>query len=712
MPAIPHVTRRGAIYYWRRRLPVEFAQSKKSTTLLLGLRTSDSRRARFLASQITALVDLHFLPAIMNQHLSQQQIQSIFRDVFTRHLSKLELVVARERMEPDFNAEDSRRFDRLMGWVYRLLETRGRAAAVDPRARDAMTADGLGEADIDEVAALLSMMQRQRQAAEPPERLAAIVEGVGGEPNPVNLGLAQEQIYRAMAEANFQTARRYDGIRVEDPLQIDEILKSRMSNYVAPMPVVAPPESHSPRPAQSSATLQGLQNLPSAGQVEPKTDIPGAAQIATVNARSETHAPGIAMPSKAHPGSNGATITLDEHPFVVFGEKLITRNGKSSDWDEKTQRQARQIYRLFGKLLLEQSLVDLTDLRQSHFGLLQDLLASVAKSYGKSSKDELRTTAQLRAIGAARPDADRGLAPETLNRHLTFLGQILVFIKGQGVALDRDIDLSLLRGKTRNSRGRQKRALFSPAELAAIFNLPCFKGCAGWTDKKAVEPGPYIFHRGLYFAIILLYYTGARREEICGLTVDDVQNPELIIEGNKRQMPCIYIRVNEARRVKNEQSIRMVALLPEVIRLGFLDYVAAIKALGYKLVFPDLKSPTSKSPMGDRLYDEFKRGLDRVLPDASARKKVLHSFRKTFGDSLKQAGVEAEIRGDILGHGGETVTEEIYCNPIALETMMTHLLKLPTVTAHLKPHPIRLLPWVQQKFKPPFSRKSRLKLLQ
>ncbi len=107
MPAILHVVRRGAIYYWRRRLPAAVAESRRSATILLGLRTSNSRRARFLASQITALVDLHFLLAVMIQHISQQQIQRIFRDVFTRHFDKVDAVAARERMEHDFNADDS-----------------------------------------------------------------------------------------------------------------------------------------------------------------------------------------------------------------------------------------------------------------------------------------------------------------------------------------------------------------------------------------------------------------------------------------------------------------------------------------------------------------------------------------------------------------------------------------------------------------------------
>jgi integrase len=714
VPAIPHVIRRGAVYYWRRRLPAALAQTRKSATLILGLRTSDSRRARFLASQVTALVDLHFLPAVMNQRLNQKQIQTIFRDVFTRHLDKLEAVAARERMDPAFDAEDSRRSDRVTGWAYRLLETRGGGASVDFRAREAMLADGMDEADVAEVGAMLAIMQRQNLTAERPERLKAAIEMAGGEPNPLNFALAQEAIHRAMAEANFATAQRYDGARVESAPLVADILTRRAVEYSRGGG--ASDAAGNDAGLDSGREIQGTPSPPMQFSQPPQAT--GATSVddrATSDRKHEVNAApaGAAADRSAQvhsaPPADTKPMSLALHPIVVFGEKLIAQNEANGSWDTKTQNQARQIYRLFGKLLLELSLIEPAALEQSHFAQLVDLLAEVATSYGKSSKDDVRTTAELRAIGAGKPPAQRGIKAETLNRHLTFLGQLLVFIKGRGVKLDRDIDLSLLRGKTRNTRGRTKRALFSGAELAAIFRLACFVGCLGWKDEEAFTAGPQIFHRGLYFAIILLYYTGARREEICGLMVDDVACPELDLNGETRRLHSIFIRVNDERRVKNEQSIRLVALLPEVVRLGFLDYVDEIRALGYKLVFPDLKSPTSQSPMGDRLYDEFKRGLDRAVPDASTRKKVLHSFRKTFGDSLKQAGVVAEIRGDILGHGGETVTEEIYCDPIALAAMLEHMSKLPIVTAHLEPRPISLIPWVQQKLKPPFSRKSRAK---
>ena len=111
--------------------------------------------------------------------------------------------------------------------------------------------------------------------------------------------------------------------------------------------------------------------------------------------------------------------------------------------------------------------------------------------------------------------------------------------------------------------------------------------------------------------------------------------------------------------------------------------------------------------MGDRLYDEFIVGLKQAIPNASDRRKTIHSLRKTFGDSLKQRGVSAEVRADILGHGGETVTEEVYCDPIALSTMLGIIMRLPNVTGHLERRLTTLLPWIEQKAPAPFSRRRR-----
>jgi hypothetical protein len=211
--------------------------------------------------------------------------------------------------------------------------------------------------------------------------------------------------------------------------------------------------------------------------------------VATDNDVAGTGDADVGEPPDQEPSASpkrSKRIPLDAHPTIVFGEKLVIQNEES--WDTKTRKQARQIFRLFGKMLWEQNVIRLEALEQRHFAQLMGLLAEVATSYGESPKDETRSTRELKAIGAAKPPAERGIKAGTVKRHLTYLGQLLVYLRGQGFKLDRDIDVTLLRAKTRNVRGRDKRARFSGDELSAIFHLPCFTGCAGWKGEDLRIP--------------------------------------------------------------------------------------------------------------------------------------------------------------------------------------------------------------------------------
>lgn len=172
-------------------------------------------------------------------------------------------------------------------------------------------------------------------------------------------------------------------------------------------------------------------------------------------------------------------MTLDEHPFVVLAEGLIKKNAEAKAWDTKTQRQAPQISRLFARLILEQGVVEFEDIHQRRLGDLDDLFGAVAKSYGRSPRDNHRTLDQLRAIGAAKPPSERGLVAGTVNRHFSFLGQVLAHIRSRGHKLDRDIDKTLMRRKP-TERGRAKRGLLTDADAS---------GAAGIT-RKPPPPAP------------------------------------------------------------------------------------------------------------------------------------------------------------------------------------------------------------------------------
>jgi hypothetical protein len=167
------------------------------------------------------------------------------------------------------------------------------------------------------------------------------------------------------------------------------------------------------------------------------------------------------------------------------------------------------------------------------------------------------------------------------------------------------------------------------------------------------------------------------------------------------------IAKNEQRRIKNAQSQRNIPLHPEVLRLNLIAYVKAIKALGYRLLFPDLYSPSSRFPLGNRFYKQFKPILESV--GVTEEGLGSHAVRHLFGAQLKKKLVAEEDRADLLGHGGESETSERYCEPHEIATLYQFVQKLPVVTTHLQPHEVQLLPWVLEKKVAPFSQPSRAK---
>lgn len=611
--------------------------------------------ARRLASQLDLILeDAAMLADSFDPHLSKSQIETMLRGVVDRQLVKLDRLAYAAKSSSDFDLERDRMGDKQAFWTFALLDAQGAAAVVRDEDRVRMAAGGLSEADIEAVKRHLTMLRRNNMVPTNPHILDHMIGAVGALPTAMNLGVAQGTYFRGMKLALAEIDRRYGGRRIEDVGFVDRML---MAVNDPPQQVVSP-----------EAGIDLRRNDP------PKAvDRPAAASLSMTD-------------------------------FSTFAENVIQQNAKDGHWDEKTQRQARSISNLFVKFMLQDQLVQgLDELDQQRVGKFVDFMRSeVYKHYGKSPKDEHRTIAELRADASARDAKSRGIGGDTLNRHLTFLGQIFRHAAARGVISLEKIDLVKLRSKGKKKRARDERAKLPIEKAEAIFRTPPFNNCAAW-DRLA-ESGPdtlrRIFHCALYFVPILIYYTGCRREELCGLMVDDV-----VLDNGP--IPYIHIAKNKRRRIKNPQSQRNIPLNPEVLRLKFAEYVRAIKSLGYELLFPDLYSPSSRSPLGDRFYKEFKP----ILTSAGVTEEGLgsHAVRHLFGAQLKKKSVVEEDRADLLGHGGKSETSERYCEPHEIAALYEFVQKLPVVTAHLEPHEVQLLPWVAEKKVAPFSQPSRSK---
>lgn len=660
MPAATHLYRRKAMYYWRRRLPNALASWFHRRHLFLSLQTPDPNFARRLVVLLDAKLE-EVVTAFEHSemHLTPPQVDDLLRDVVTKHLNKLERLSAAAKSFVGFDAAQAERDDRRAAWAYRLLHTQGSNAVVRPTDEAQMSAEGLTAADIAAVQDHLAMLRINDLVPTRHGILQNLLAANGAPANASNLAMAQDIYFRGMWMALAQSERRYGGKIVEAEEFVDRILKDR----VQPVYQVAARPLHLAQPAY------------------------------------------VSEPNDSADCVQERDATAVDDRFKAMADLLARKRSKAERWSAKSKQQATQIFELLARFMKEERGVEnMSAVRQKDLAALVNFLETeIYKHHGKSKNDKDRSIAEMRIIALSKPEELRGLEAGTLNRHLTFIDQLFDLAEAEGVELDPKLKITKLRAiDNTDERERDERLKLPLPKIKNLFNQPPFVNCASWNrlSEEGVPNESLVFHGALYFIPMLMFYGGGRREEYCGLMTGDV------IETNGEH-PYLHIAKNKFRRIKNAQSKRNIVIHPELIRLGFLKYVSLIRSLGYELVFPDLFSPTTKSPLGNRYYKLFKP----VLVAAGITEDGLgsHALRHAFGAILKKRDVREEHRADLLGHSGKSETSERYCEATEIEAMYKLVCTMPIVTGHLIAHPINLFHWVSERTTAPFSHPSRAK---
>lgn len=223
-----------------------------------------------------------------------------------------------------------------------------------------------------------------------------------------------------------------------------------------------------------------------------------------------------------------------------------------------------------------------------------------------------------------------------------------------------------------------------------------------WTGSRSLDrrwsPGNEVYDDAWYWLPLMFVLYGGRSSELVALPLTAVfENDEV---------PFFRIDYSDLRALKNMQSVRSLPIHPELIRLGFLDYVRAIRAEGHALLFPEMHSPKSQSFASTFYKSIFKPWRAWAFPEGTrwrhqqkgmTKDKDVHSFRGTAASLLK-GQVPDSVRIDILGHEGDNETTRTYDEEADMASKLEALSILTVLTAHLKAHPLRLRPLARQKF--------------
>jgi len=155
-------------------------------------------------------------------------------------------------------------------------------------------------------------------------------------------------------------------------------------------------------------------------------------------------------------------------------------------------------------------------------------------------------------------------------------------------------------------------------------------------------------------ALIVLLYTGVRREELLGLKFGDICFEAGTIKINRAvTVDSSGKHLNE--ELKSESSYRVIPMFPEVREI--LETKPRISDFVFSKSNGDFQSPNGFSSIYSRLLKRINRANDS---ENQIRELSPHCCRHTFATHLSKNGVDIKIIQSILGHADISMTGNIY----------------------------------------------------
>ncbi len=464
--------------------------------------------------------------------------------------------------------------------------------------------------------------------------------------SPLNLQMAKRIIH----QAGVQAIKEYREIVANPGAAYPPIAMASPAAYLAPTP--------SPAPIASAP---------------PSLPVPTAAEI--VDGADASMSQWRTMsPSEA------AAAFIEANPRTGGSDGNARKKGPS--WTEKTREQFKLPALLLEQVMEGRPLASVTDVDlgrlNAHFNRLH------GRSFRKSPKHRTMTIQEIAdqtdALVRAKKISEEeiGLGIGTTNRHWGFLRQLTDWFARHQTIASLDYSAFIIAD---DRDPRTLRDTYSIEEGRQLFGLAPWSGSASTSRRFA--PGKTIVHDACYFVPLIAWYTGLRREEICGLELADIEQEDGIWHFN--------IRDNTVRKLKTKTSNRLVPFASELVRLGLPGYMSAMRDAGETLLFPELSAESGKGTLGDAYYKlHWVKIASRLL--FIERGQAMHSFRHTLTDELKANMVDQEVRADLVGHKISSETGGRYSKATRLAHLRDAVAKVPVVTEHLEAAPISLLP--------------------
>ena len=272
---------------------------------------------------------------------------------------------------------------------------------------------------------------------------------------------------------------------------------------------------------------------------------------------------------------------------------------------------------------------------------LMEYPVNCRKLYPKLSPEE--------AIRQGKADGRKTLEVNTIDGYITALSSLCSYAVKEGYIANNPAAGQGMKKTWEDAKRESKARLpFNEEDLARTFSVASY-------PKREEDPTRF-------FIPLIGLHTGMRLNEICQLTVDDIQ----IAEG----VNVINIQKDGDKSVKNRDSERLVPIHPNLVKLGLLEYIEKRKKAGANVRLFDC----SKNGRG-YFSDNFSKWFKRYKDKAGVRSNVnFHSFRHTFAVKACEANINDKLIDTLAGWSkGHTVgnisMQKRYINELSIKKL-------------------------------------------
>ncbi|MBS3650036.1 site-specific integrase [Pseudaminobacter sp. 19-2017] len=332
--------------------------------------------------------------------------------------------------------------------------------------------------------------------------------------------------------------------------------------------------------------------------------------------------------------------------YVENVRETAKLNRRRPQWAEKVAAQAKLLVEVIGADTPIQA-VDYDAGRK-----LQRVLARLPAHREKRYPGE----PYERAIELAAKDNRHVLTPTSQAAYLDDFRNIMqLALKKQLIASNPAEDLRPL---TRDPRSpADKRRPFTPDQIRQFFSSSFY---ARW-HPESKEPYLAKDRDWRFWLPLLMALTGMRPGEICQMQAGDIRRSSTGVWYAYVE-PTDDDAFGPVKKIKTSHSRRSFPIHPQLIEVGFLDFVEGRRKDGDKaLLFAGLK-PSRRGYYSDypcrRFRETFlKQGLE-LEPG-----QTLYSFRHSFRDALRRIDAPSDVLSALGGWSEGTKVSDGYGDP-------------------------------------------------